>query len=276
VAKWRLIAGAGATLGVLPWLTFAGVVFFAAITGLALVVLPGSTSRFFSWGVAPPPLASLIGGLYLGSAVAFAIGLFGTWEQGRGLAIASLAFTVPTFVATLAHLEVFDLSRLLAWAWIVVFGVAPFVFVAMLLAEGWRPEARIAAHRPLWARVMLGVLAAAFLAGATSLWWDPVAVGSRLLPFEPAPLGVRFLGSWMATVAVLWAWAAVRPPRDGRVALAGAAMFLLGALVGAARTYGQLEPGSRVAFLLVLAILAGISLLAGVPATRPAAASSVA
>jgi hypothetical protein len=54
-----------------------GVAFAAGLTGLLLVVFPGSTARYFSWGLEPEPLASLIGGSYVASTLIFGFALAG-------------------------------------------------------------------------------------------------------------------------------------------------------------------------------------------------------
>jgi hypothetical protein len=59
-------------------------------------------------GLGPPPLASLVGGLYLASAVAFAVAVRLPWRDARCLVVASVALTAPTLIATLIHLDVFD------------------------------------------------------------------------------------------------------------------------------------------------------------------------
>jgi len=47
---------------------FGAVVVAATVSGLVLLIWPDDTGQFFSWGLGPPPLASLVGGLYLASA----------------------------------------------------------------------------------------------------------------------------------------------------------------------------------------------------------------
>jgi hypothetical protein len=51
------------------------------------------------------------------------------------LAAAVLAFTVPTLVATYLHRDIFDFSRLMAIAWVVLFIASPITF-ALLLWSG--------------------------------------------------------------------------------------------------------------------------------------------
>ncbi len=241
---------------------FIGVVVAAGLAGVILVSFPGSTARLFAWPLGPPSLAAIIGGLYLGSAASFAIAVRSGWAAARGLAVASIVFTVPTFIATLAHLDLFDFGRLIALDWIAVFAVAPVLFAWMLVANPvrGRPGPRVGQLAP-WLRGTLGLVALALLVGAVWLWIDPPSADTWL-PLVPKALGGRFLGSWMSMIATLVGWAAVRPADEGRPVLLEAAAFLAGGVVGAVRGYGGLQPGDRVVFVGVLVVLAVGALLA--------------
>jgi hypothetical protein len=74
---------------------FGGVVFAAGLSGILLLAFPGSTSRTFAWGLQPEPLAALVGGFYLASAVTFAYALRQPWPTTRGLGVGVLALTIP-------------------------------------------------------------------------------------------------------------------------------------------------------------------------------------
>lgn len=199
---------------------FAAVVVAAGVSGLALLVWPDETGEFFSWGLGPPPLASLVGGLYLASAVTFAVAVRLPWRYSRSLVAASIALTAPTLISTLVHLDVFDFGRWQAVAWLVLLALA----------------------------VLLVVL-------AIVLWADPAA-GVRMLPFEPSPLGGRFVGSWSAFLAVMATWAALRPA-EAKLPLIALAAYPAGALVAGLRSLPDLSPpGARWAYLAVLGIAA--------------------
>jgi hypothetical protein len=100
-----------------------------------MLVAPTSTGTYFAWPLGPPGLAALVGGFYVVSAPVF--GYAGTRPvvEVRGLAAAVLAFTVPTLVATYLHRDIFDFSRLMAMAWVVLFIASPITF-ALLLWSG--------------------------------------------------------------------------------------------------------------------------------------------
>ena len=104
----------------------------SALTGAALFTFPDATRVYFAWELGPPPLAALVGGFYLASAVMFAVAARLPHEQVRSLLAASLALTLPTLAAIPLHLGSFDFSRWQAWSWVVVFGAAPAWWGALL------------------------------------------------------------------------------------------------------------------------------------------------
>jgi hypothetical protein len=218
----------------------------AGAVGLALLIVPGATGSFFAWTLNPPPLAAFAGGVYVGSAVVYAVGL----RSGatRSLVVAAVVLSVSVLTATLIHLEVFDLSRLQAWAWLVLF--ASFATVTGVLALRRRPPASSVPLSPA-ARAVFATAAAGLAVAGVALWADPAAFG---LP----PLGGRFAGSWTVMLAVLAAWPAIAGRRD-EAALPALALIALpaGALVAAART-GTGDP----LYLLALGalVVAGLGL----------------
>lgn len=94
----------------------------AGIVGAIMLIAPTSTGTYFAWPLGPPGLAALVGGFYVVSAPVFAYAGTRPAVEVRGLAAAVLAFTVPTLVATYLHRDIFDFSRLMAIAWVVLSG----------------------------------------------------------------------------------------------------------------------------------------------------------
>lgn len=233
---------------------FWGVAFAAGATGVALLVFPASTERYFSWGLDPPPLAALIGGSYVASLIVFGHASLRRWGEGLGLAAGTLALTIPMSVVTFSHLAVFDFSRWQAWGWVALFGVSPVAFGLVLIRGGafGRPSSwRV--RRPL-----IGLVAALLTAGAIALWVDPDSL-ARGIPFELPPLGGRVLGCWMSFLAFLCWWSAFRAePEEVAIPLEGVTLFGIGALLAAVRTAGDLGPewGVYVAAWLVITLVA--------------------
>jgi hypothetical protein len=139
-----------------------------------------------------------------------------------------VVLSVSVLVVTLVHLEVFDLARLQAWAWLALFGAFALVS-AWLTLMGGDGDRLAGVPLPVVVRLAFGAAAVALLGAAVALWADPGAFG---LP----PLGGRFAGSWSALLAALALWAAWRDRRDEAVLPALALVALpLGALVAAVR-----------------------------------------
>jgi hypothetical protein len=258
-------------------LLLGGVAIAAGLTGVVLLAIPGSTARYFSWGLTPPPLASLIGGSYVASLFVFGLSVPRGWNEVRGLVAGTLALTLPIVAVTFAHLDVFDFGRWQAWAWLLLFIGSPLSFGAVLLirrGEG-RPDGAVL---PGWVRAVAGLLSVGFLATAVALWWSPSRM-SRLFPFVMPPLGGGVLGCWCSFLAFLAGWAALRGRKqEARIPLLGLAAFVAGALVAAARTWQDLQPsGRRLVYGLVLLGLLGVTAILSflsrdrpVPAGQPA------
>ncbi len=219
---------------------------------MALLAFPGSTPRYFSWPLAPTPAAALVGGFYVASIFTFGAALTRDWAQTRALAVASLGLTIPTFIATLVHHAVFDLSRPQAIAWLIIFGTAPVVFVVMLAGI---PSAKTDPARTLpgWARTVAAMLGVGFALGAAALWIDPSG-SVAWLSFGPPPMTGRFLGAWAAFLCLLSSWIVLRPAAETRIAAVGLTAFGGGAAAAGLRTLGQLDQGPRRVVFILMAV----------------------
>jgi hypothetical protein len=237
----------------------------AGIVGAIMLIAPTSTGTYFAWALGPPGLAALVGGFYVVSAPVF--GYAGTRPvvEVRGLAAAVLAFTVPTLVATYLHRDIFDFSRLMAMAWVVLFIASPITFGLLLWPSRHAQPPPNDPRLNSAARIVLAVLAVAF-AGLAFWFW---VTTSGPVPFEVAPLGARFLATWLAFFAVLAGWPALRPTRaEARVPLLSLVAYGVGGLLAAAVHPGQLEAG-RLGYLAALVGVVMIAFLALVRGFRP-------
>jgi len=225
----------------------------AGLSGLALLAVPGATGDYFAWGLAPAPLAALVGGFYLASALTYWRGAGADWAAARVLVVGILALSVPILAATLMHLDVFNFGRLAAWAWVILFGLFPLAAAAVLLGRrrGVRPGP------PDLGPVVRGgltILAIAFAAAALALWVDPVGADA-VLPFTPPPLSGRVLAGWALLLAALAGWSAWRArAAEAELALLALVAFPAGALAAAARSFGDLDPDRRVAWIAALVV----------------------
>ncbi|HSI80427.1 MAG TPA: hypothetical protein VK919_07225 [Solirubrobacterales bacterium] len=252
---------------------FAVLALAAGLVGLGLLAAPGATERYFAWGLAPEPLAAFAGAVYIGSAVVYLAALARPWEEVRGLVAAAALLSVSVLAITLVHLDQFDLDRLQAWAWIVLFAGFSLLTLSLLAICDPGDSGPSGGRLVGFARVALGTAALALAALALALWIDPGRVAGPS-PFDLPPLGGRFAGSWVALLALLAGAGAV----DGRAAPARpAALALLVlpalALVAAARTASDLDPaGAAIADVAALVALAttGGAILAAIRERRAA------
>ena len=230
---------------------YAVVSILAAVAGVILLVAPGSTARLFAWDFGPPAAAALTGGLFLGAAAAYALGSARAGVAGRGLALLTIVYAVPTFAYSLMHREVFDFGRVQAILWVAAFGLMGVLALVMLWTGAWSSAGR----GPLlagWARTILGLLGLAAAVAATILWAR--SEGPKpWVPIELSQFAGQLFGMWYAVIGFACLWAAIRSAEEARVFVFGATALFAGALVGAIRGFGGLEPTGRVLFLGILA-----------------------
>jgi hypothetical protein len=263
VSLWLSVGGAGvAPAELVRRAAFLMLVVAAGLVGVALLAAPGATGAYFAWGLAPESLAAFAGGVYVGSAALYAVGLRAPWREARALVAAAVVLSVSVFVVTLAHVELFDLGRLQAWAWLVLFaGFA--VTTSALLVAGRRAGGSREAPLPPALRALLALVGAALAAVGIGLWIDPAS-----LP----PLGGRFAGSWTVMLAVLASWAAAANRVDeARLPALGLIALPAGALAAATRTATG-EPLYLAGLLALVACGAAVLALSARAATRSAGA----
>ena len=136
----------------------------AGLVGVLMLVAPDSTDRYFSWALAPAPLAAFVGACYVASAAVF--GWAAAREDGpglHGLCVAVFGLTVPTLIATIHHRSVFDFGRWQAVLWLGLFIASPVLFGLTLVLARRSPRPVGPGLRP-WARILLGVMSAAYAA----------------------------------------------------------------------------------------------------------------
>ena len=244
-----------------------GVAFAAGLVGLAMLVAPRSTGTYFSWALAPTPLASFVGACYVASALVFGWAAWKeSWTGQRGLCVAVLGLAAPTLVATMRHRDVFDFGRWQAVAWIVLFAASVSSFGTLAVRRRRQPSSSPFALGAA-SRVVLCVLGVAYAAVAVVLWALPGAV-SEHGPVAAGPLGLRFVGSWAAFLALTAIYGATHPRLDeARVPAATLVVFpLVTLLVTVAHAEDlRARPGALTAAGLLALTIAGLFVLSGGP-----------
>jgi hypothetical protein len=222
--------------------------FFAVAAGLALVagvllfVLSEDTDRFFSWTIQPPLTAAFLGAAYWAACVLLAwAARQRSWERARPAVPPVLTIAVLLLVATLVHLDKFDLDSVFGWFWLVVYVVVPPLLIGLLWLQ---PGAQAPPRRdaPAWLRAVLGAQSLAMLAVGVALFVAPTDADS-LWPWTLTPLTARAVGAFLVGFGVAAAHASAEADL-GRFRGAAAAYAVLGALelVAAARYAEAREP----------------------------------
>jgi hypothetical protein len=238
------------------------VVVAAGASGAALLVAPGSTHRYFSWTLQPPAAAALIGGFYLGSAVAFGAALTLPWRQVRPLMVAALGLAVPTLVLTVVHDEVFDFSRWQAIAWVALFATAPAAILGILATNPSGPRQGLLVRRSM--RLVLAGLTLMLAVSAGLIWLDATRDEiARYSPVDLVRLTGTYLGAWCSFLTLLCGWAAWRGRwDDARIALITLAAAGGGASIGLIRSFADIRhPVVALAVAVTITALAVVAYL---------------
>jgi hypothetical protein len=245
----------------------------ALVAGVLLFPLAEHTETSFSWTIQPPLTAAFLGASYWAALI-----LIG-WSAARGSWAAARAALAPVFViavlllvATLIHLDRFDMDSLAGPFWLVVYCVVPLLLVLVAWRqprEGvWSGPALPPALRALLAVqgvAMLGVGAALFAAPGTrdDLW-----------AWMLTPLTARAVGAFAVGFGVAALLAGIEADRERYrgAALAYLALGLLELL--AIAVFGDDLGDSDTRTALYSAFLVTVVLVGawGVWATRPSAA----
>jgi hypothetical protein len=259
VSLWLTVGEGASLVTVIRRAAFLMLVLAAGLVGIAMLAVPDSTATFFSWGLEPGPLAAFAGGVYVGSAGVYAVALMAPWREVRGLVIGAVVLSISVFAITLVHLDVFDFHRLQAWAWVFLFAAFSLVTSALLVLAPDEEQRDAGPPLDRAARVALTGIAALLGALALALWVDPATLAG-MSPFALPPLGGRFAGSWIAMLAVMAGWAALRGSRDeARLPALCLVALPSGALLAGIRTISDLDAGRAAGYLVGMALLAAVS-----------------
>jgi membrane protein CcdC involved in cytochrome C biogenesis len=204
---------------------FAGFAALALTAGALLFVGSEDTDRWFSWDIKPPLTAAFLGAAYWAAFVLLAwTARRRWWVDARATVIPVLLIAVLLLVATLAHLDKFDLDSLAGWFWLIAYIVVPPVMAVLL----WRQLALSADEAledwpgpaaPAWLRALLAFEAIVMLGVGIALYVAPVGA-AELWPWPVTPLTARAVGAFVIGFGAAAAWAALHPALRG---LAGSA-----------------------------------------------------
>jgi hypothetical protein len=248
---------------------FAGL---ALIAGVLLFVLAEHTDAWFSWTIEPPLTAAFLGAAYWAAFVLIAWSATRErWSEVRATIPPVLVIAVLLLVATLIHLDKFDLDSVFGWFWLVVYALVPPVLVVLVAVQLRQPgqEGRVGRPLPWAARAPLAAHGAVLLGLGAALFIAPTDADG-LWPWALTPLTARAVGAFLCGfgVAALHAAAEGDASRFRGAALAYLALGLLELLAGAifAADFGD-DPFPTAAYV---AFLTGVCVMGawGVTLTR--------
>jgi hypothetical protein len=231
------------------WL-FAGL---ALVAGFLLFPLAEATDRFFSWTIKPPLTAAFMGAAYWAAFVLIGwAARAASWEVARPTLVPVTAIAVLLLVATLIHLDKFDLDSLFGWFWLIVYCAVPPVLAVLVWAQLRRPAPPAPHAHPIPAPLRVALVLQALVMGGIGcvMYIEPSTAGD-LWPWALTPLTARAVSAFLIGFALAAAYAAAD---NGLQRFAGAAYAYttLGALelVAAAIFSGDFHGGARTALYL--------------------------
>lgn len=254
----------------------------AFIAGVLLFVPSGNSRDWFSWDIAPPLTAAFLGAAYWAAFVLLAwTATRRTWGEASATVVPVFLIAVLLLIATLIHLDKFDLDSLFGWFWLFAYILVPPAMLVLLWRQRGAPatlSAEPPAPVPGWLLALLLVQGAVMLAVGVALYVSPDSADT-LWPWKLTPLTSRAVGAFVVgfgAAAVFAAWQADLR----RLAGSAYAYTALGALelIAVARYPETLDAAGEAAYIAftasVLAVgLAGTYLAQRAAQRQPASSS---
>jgi hypothetical protein len=239
-----------------------------AIAGFQLYYGAEQTDVYFAWTINPPLTAAFLGAGYWSVFLSSLLALRESyWVRVRGTIPTAVIATGLLLVATLLHLDRFHtdspvfITWFAAWAWIVVYVVAP-PLVLLLIWQQLRILGATSPRQyplPSTVRTVLLIISTMTIAPAIVFVIAPEVI-NPIWPWMLTPLTGRAVGAWLAavgsTTAVMW-W-----ENDfARLRLTALAVWIFGALqlLAMARFASTVDWGNLLAWVLVILWIAMIA-----------------
>jgi hypothetical protein len=235
----------------------------AMFTGLALVAgfllfpLAEETDRFFSWTIQPPLTAAFMGAAYWAAFVLIGWAAWaGMWEPARPALVPVTTIAVLLLVATLIHLDKFDLDSIFGWFWLVVYCSVVPALAGLVWMQSRRPAGPASPGRPVPAALRAALLVqAVVMGGLGAVMYVEPSTAADLWPWALTPLTARAVSAFLIGFAAAAAYA-VWDNRLERFAGAAYAYAVLGALelLAAAVFSGDFDGGARPALYIAFTV----------------------
>jgi hypothetical protein len=250
---------------------------FAALAlaaGFLLFVGATRTDDYFSWTIEPPLTAATLGAFYW-AAFVLILGAArgGSWADARPAAYPVALIATLLLVATLIHLDKFDLDSLFGWFWLIAYVVVvpgfTLLLVEQLRAPGEDPRGD---PFPAGVRIALAAEGIVMLAAGLLLFIAPDSAAD-IWPWALTPLTSRAVGAFVLGIGLT---AALAARDDDRLTFRGPALAyaLVGGLVLLAALLHQEDFGDDGVATTIYVAFAASVLLTGIYGSIAARASS--
>jgi hypothetical protein len=188
----------------------------AVVAGPILFFFPHDTETYFAWAIGHPLTPVFMGASYLAGIGTFWAIRLNRWSVARVTLPSIIVFGTGQLLATLLHLDIFNWSHPVAWAWLAIYVLSPpAALILFLVAERGRREDEVgdlpASMRPVMAAftVLFGLVGLALLLAPETM--------AEFWPWSLTGLTARVLGGWYLASAALAAMLA----RERRLENAG-------------------------------------------------------
>lgn len=231
-----------------------------AAAGIILYFFPDNTKQLWAWTIKPNMSALTMGAGYLGGVWFFARAFRDRhpYRVVGGLAAAT-PFTALLLIATVLHWGLFNHHHVSFYAWLVLYGVTPFLLPTLAVANWRAPDhgAELEPRLPRTLRTVLAVVGAVQVLSGLS-WFVAPNVASKHWPWKITPVSLRSISSFVVFTGVMLAW----PLIDDRISALrfGLESVLIGLTltgIAAIRAHHELV-GPRSAVVIYVAALVAI------------------
>ncbi|WP_255169159.1 hypothetical protein [Natrononativus amylolyticus] len=258
----------------------------APVLFLAFVSLygaPGSTERYFAWGISPDLTPLLMGAGY-GAGVYFFYRVVTTdeWHRVHVLFPGIAVFTLAMGVATVLHWDAFTHGHFSTWLWVFLYVVTPVLIPALWVYNGrtdpgkpapgyvtggetttgnGSPDDAAVPSVVRWTSGFVGVvLTAAIL--ILFVWPEPMI---DRWPWAVSPLTARVLLGWAFVFSVVSVFFAFETRRSAaKIPIESLVIWFGLLLVGFARSWGDVDSANPIMWVVLGGItvyLVGLSAL---------------
>lgn len=169
----------------------------AIVVGPVLYLFPNDTATYFAWTINHPLTPIFMGASYFAGIGVFITIRVNRWSLARIQFPAILVFASTMLLATLLHIQIFNWSHPVAWAWLAVYIVSPVAagIVFTQMERGFQTPRFESKGIPKGFSSLMIMLAALYGLIGLALFLFPEATAS-FWPWSLTPLTARVIGGW--------------------------------------------------------------------------------